>query len=190
MRILFLNHHGSYIGGAEGYISDVGQALHRAGHTSHLAYFSPTNADRLISPSSYVPVSEWPSLSHQTIAALEEMPAILSQFDVLVFPSHHETLPRIVAEAIASGMMVVGTLKEGAKEILRPDWIGLAFDTEDAGGLAAQIVRLIADSELRWRLAHCGQRAARERVTLERMVDETEAYLHCVAHSRGGGSLP
>jgi glycosyltransferase involved in cell wall biosynthesis len=48
MRILHLNHYGSNIGGAEGYIADVSRALSRAGHETVLASFAWEEPDRLM----------------------------------------------------------------------------------------------------------------------------------------------
>jgi len=113
----------------------------------------------------------------------EEMPAILQQFDVLLFPSiYEEPLARITQEAMASGLVVVGTTTGGTEEILVDGETGLAFAPGDAGGLANQIARLIADPELRCRLAQAGRQTVLENFTLERMVNEIEAYLmHCLA---------
>lgn len=110
------------------------------------------------------------------------MPALLQQFDVLVFPSiYEEPLARITQEAMASGLVIVGTTTGGTQEVLRDGETGLAFAPEDADGLARQVARLIADCDLRCRLAQAGQRTVRRNFTLDRMVDEIEAYLlNCV----------
>jgi glycosyltransferase involved in cell wall biosynthesis len=108
----------------------------------------------------------------------DEMPAIFQQFDVLIFPSiYEEPLARITQEAMASGLAVVGTTTGGTTEILRHEETGLTFAPEDAQGLAEQIVRLITNPDLRGRLSQSGRQMVLENFTLERMVDEIEAYL-------------
>jgi glycosyltransferase involved in cell wall biosynthesis len=115
----------------------------------------------------------------------DKMPAILQQFDVLIFPSiYEEPLARITQEAMASGLVVVGTTTGGTKEILRDGETGLTFAPEDAEGLAEQVVRLITDPDLCCRLAQAGRQTVLENFTLDRMVQEIEAYLlDCFAGS-------
>jgi glycogen synthase len=110
--------------------------------------------------------------------AKDQMPAILHQFDVLIFPSiYEEPLARITQEAMASGLVVVGTTTGGTREILRDGETGFTFAPEDADGLADQVTRLIVAPDLRYRLARAGRQTVLENFTLERMVKEIEAYL-------------
>jgi glycosyltransferase involved in cell wall biosynthesis len=122
----------------------------------------------------------------------DEMPALLQQFDVLIFPSiYEEPLARMTQEAMASGLVVVGTTTGGTQEILRDDETGLTFAPEDGGGLAEQIARLIADPDLCRRLAQAGRQTVLENFTIDRMVKEIEAYLQDVingaSHSSSNG---
>jgi glycosyltransferase involved in cell wall biosynthesis len=111
----------------------------------------------------------------------DEMPALLEQFDVLIFPSiYEEPLARITQEAMVSGLVVVGTTTGGTKEILRDGETGLTFAPEDAGGLAEQIARLMADPGLCRRLVQAGRQTVLENFTIDRMVKEIEAYLQDV----------
>jgi glycosyltransferase involved in cell wall biosynthesis len=116
----------------------------------------------------------------------DEMPAILEQFDVLIFPSiYEEPLARMTQEAMASGLVVVGTTSGGTKEILKDGETGLTFPPEDANGLAKQITRLLADPGLRCRLGQAGRQTVLENFTLEKMVNKIEAYLiECLSNSR------
>jgi glycogen(starch) synthase len=108
----------------------------------------------------------------------DEMPAILKQYDVLIFPSiYEEPLARITQEAMASGLVVVGTTTGGTEEILRDGETGLTFAPEDADGLAEQVTRLIVDPDLYCRLSQAGRQTVLENFTLDKMVNEIEAYL-------------
>lgn len=112
----------------------------------------------------------------------EEMPGILQQFDVLIFPSiYEEPLARITQEAMASGLVVVGTTTGGTKEILRDGATGFTFAPEDADGLGEQVARLLIDPDLRCHLAEAGRQTVLENFTLDKMVKEIEAYLVGVA---------
>jgi glycogen(starch) synthase len=114
----------------------------------------------------------------------DEMPALLQQFDVLIFPSiYEEPLARMTQEAMVSGLVVVGTTTGGTKEILREGETGLTFAPDDADGLAEQIGRLITDPSLCRRLAQTGRQTVLENFTIEGMVKEIEVYLQEVMHS-------
>jgi glycogen(starch) synthase len=108
----------------------------------------------------------------------DKMPAILQQYDVLIFPSiYEEPLARITQEAMASGLVVVGTTTGGTKEILRHGETGFTFAPEDADGLAEQVTRLIVDPDLCCRLAQAGRQTVLENFTLDKMAKEIETYL-------------
>ncbi len=108
----------------------------------------------------------------------DEMPAILQQFDVLIFPSiYEEPLARMTQEAMASGLVVVGTTTGGTPEILREGETGLTFAPEDADGLADQVTRLTIDPDLCGRLAEAGRQSVLENFTLNRMAQQIEDYL-------------
>jgi glycogen(starch) synthase len=111
-----------------------------------------------------------------------ELPAFLAQHDVLVLPSiWEEPQARISQEAMAAGLVLVGTLTGGTKEILVDQQNGLAFPPDDAEGLASQLKVLAEDPALRVRLVEAGWQTVSERFTIARMIDQLEAYLAEVA---------
>jgi glycosyltransferase involved in cell wall biosynthesis len=117
-------------------------------------------------------------VTFHTPVSKDQMPAVLQQFHALIFPStYEEPLARMTQEAMASGLVVIGTTTGGTKEILKDGETGLTFAPEDADGLAEQIGRLIADPGMCRRLAQAGRQAVLENFTLDRMVQEIEAYL-------------
>lgn len=120
----------------------------------------------------------------------EEMPAVLAQSDVLIFPSvYEEPFARMTQEGMVAGLAVIGTSTGGTPEILQHDETGLTFPPNDFQGLAAQIERLIDDRELCARLARNGRAMVVERFTLNQMVDQIEDYLLAIA-SQGATDHP
>jgi len=118
---------------------------------------------------------------HQPIPRAE-LPAFLAGFDILVMPSTwEEPQARISQEAMASGLVLIATLTGGTKEILIDDENGLAFEKEDAAGLAQQLRRLAADPALRTRLAEAAWQTVNANFTITHMIDQMEAYLRDVA---------
>jgi glycosyltransferase involved in cell wall biosynthesis len=113
------------------------------------------------------------------------MPEVFQQHDVLVLPSiYEEPLALIVQEAMAAGLVVVGTTTGGTGEILTDGENGLTFPARDAVALAAQLSRLAADPALGRRLAEAGRTTVLAHFTLERMVDEIETYTRDVVAGR------
>jgi glycosyltransferase involved in cell wall biosynthesis len=107
----------------------------------------------------------------------QEMPALLREYDALVFPSTwQEPLARVVQEAMAAGLVVVGTPTGGTPEILKDGETGLVFPAGDAASLAGRLEQLSRDEGLRCRLAANARQVVEERFGFERMADEIEAY--------------
>jgi glycogen(starch) synthase len=110
-----------------------------------------------------------------------EMPRALCEHDVFVFPSiWDEPFGRVLVEAMAARVPVVGTTVGGAGEILRDGETGLAFAPGDAAGLAAQLERLAASPELRKGLVERGQATVVSDFDTSRMAAGIEAYLEKV----------
>jgi glycosyltransferase involved in cell wall biosynthesis len=125
-------------------------------------------------------VSFWPRVPR------EEMPELLRRFDVLVFPSiWEENLARMMQEAMASGLVVVGTPTGGSPEALYDGRTGLAFPPGDATRLADCLEALARDPALRRRLVQSARSLVAEKFELGRMIAEIEAALAAVAGKEG-----
>jgi glycosyltransferase involved in cell wall biosynthesis len=94
----------------------------------------------------------------------------MSQIDVLVHPADHESFGRVVVEAMAAGLPVVGVRGGGVGEIVRDGETGLLADADDAAGLAACIERVGRNEELRRSLGTAGRRRALDTYSLEACV--------------------
>ncbi len=117
-----------------------------------------------------------------------DMPELLAKFDALLFPSiWEEPFARIVLEAMAAGVVVIGTRTGGTSEILVDGVNGLTFPPEDSAALWGQIQLLWQCPALRNKLAISARKTVAEHYTLERMIDETEDYLLSVFTRAQGG---
>jgi glycogen synthase len=112
------------------------------------------------------------------------MPTFLAQFHALLLPSEWDALPRMPMEAMAAGLVVIGTTTGGTGELLVEGETALTFAPGDAPGLARQIERLLDDPALVTRLAKNGRRWIENRFSFSRMVDEIEAVLQEMVHQR------
>ncbi|HLM58577.1 MAG TPA: glycosyltransferase family 4 protein [Pyrinomonadaceae bacterium] len=104
----------------------------------------------------------------------DDVSQILPTFDVFVSASRSEAFGVAMVEAMAAGVPVVATATEGALEIIEEGVTGLTVPPGDVASLASAVRSLLEDARLRASLAAEGARAARERFSIERMVEETE----------------
>ena len=105
----------------------------------------------------------------------EEMPAVFAEHEVLLFPSiWSEPLARIIQEAMACGLVVIGTATGGTREILKDGVNGLIFTAGDSQMLAKNILKITSDHELRRKLGLAARRTVESEFSLDRMVDEIE----------------
>lgn len=112
----------------------------------------------------------------------DQVPQVFAQHDVLIFPSDwHEPFARTVLEAMAAGLVVIGTTTGGTGEILLENETGLTFSAGDAEQLASQIQHLSQNTSLRNKLAIAGQSRVVDYFTLSRMVDQIEAAIFVLA---------
>ncbi len=100
---------------------------------------------------------------------------MLSGFDIFVSSSRSESFGVVIAEAMLSGVPVVASETEGAREIIADPSLGQLVPIGSAEALADAIVDLLNNPAKRQLLAVSGREYARENFSLERMVDETEA---------------
>ncbi|WP_049979581.1 glycosyltransferase family 4 protein [Halolamina rubra] len=100
----------------------------------------------------------------------EDVPQILAASDVLVLPSFREGTPRVITEAMASGLPVVATDIAGIPEQVEDGQNGNLVSTGDSAALAARMGDLVGDSELRERMGEAGLERA-ERFSVEAMVE-------------------
>ena len=120
----------------------------------------------------------------------QQLPAFLAAYDVLVLPSiWEEPMALISEEAMAAGLVLVGTLTGGTKEILSDGVNGLAFGCENPEELAGQLLRLAYDVPLRKRLADAAWQTIQEGFTTERMMDHLELFFAEMAAETAGRAL-
>jgi glycogen synthase len=106
------------------------------------------------------------------------IPELLRTYHALVFPSvWEEPFARTVLEAMAAGLVVVGTTTGGTGEILIEGQTGLTFPVGDQQALSMQISRLAREAGLRESLAVAGQRCVEENYSFTRMVNKLELAL-------------
>jgi glycogen(starch) synthase len=113
-----------------------------------------------------------------------EIPEWLGRFDIFLFTSiWPEPMARSVMEAMAAGLLVIGTEVGGQSEMLAHGQNALTFRAEDVESLVNHIARASGDPSLRLCLARAGQQMVLERFTLQRMATEIDQYLQNIVDS-------
>jgi glycosyltransferase involved in cell wall biosynthesis/GNAT superfamily N-acetyltransferase len=111
----------------------------------------------------------------------EDVRDLLAAMDVFVLASWREGMPRSAIEAAAMGKPMVLTDIRGCREVARPDQEALLVPPRDPEALAAAVLRLCGDPELRARLAGAARARALERFSeaavAERVVAEYRRLL-------------
>ena len=82
---------------------------------------------------------------------------LMRRADVFVMASFAEGVPVVLMEAMAAGTPVVATRVAGVAELVADDVSGLLVAPADPEALAAAVARLLADPDLRRRLAVAGR---------------------------------
>lgn len=110
--------------------------------------------------------------------AREQMPALMAACDVLILATlQNEPLARVVLEAMASGLVVVGAVTGGMAEVLQEGVTGLTFAPGSADDLAQQIARLLQIPTLPHDLTRMARILVRDEFSLDHMVDQCEHLL-------------
>ena len=126
--------------------------------------------------------------------AYENLPGLLKSLDVLVLPSvtilplHREQFGRVLVEAMAAGVPVVGSSSGAIPEVIGD--AGLVVPEGDPVALASAIDTLLGDAALRHRLVERGRRRARMHFDWTVVATQTLSLFHAaVAHRRGLTSM-
>lgn len=95
---------------------------------------------------------------------------ILSLMDLFVLPSLSEGVPKSIIEAMALGKPVVATRIGGIPELVREGETGLIVNPEDAKGLAAAIITLAKNQEIRQNYGEQGRRIAFQEFSIKKNI--------------------
>jgi L-malate glycosyltransferase len=105
---------------------------------------------------------------------LDNVAPLMAALDVYVSASHTESFGLAIVEAMASGLPVVATATEGAREIIDNAETGMIVPVCNPVALASSVLHLLEDEDERGRLGRIAREQSRSRFSLDRMVDATE----------------
>src|SRR5262249_14817459 len=114
----------------------------------------------------------------------DHVPLLLRALDVFVLASIFEPYGVALLEALAAGPAVVATCVNEIPEIVADGRTGLLVGPRAPEELAAALVRLAQSPELRQRLGHHAVADARQRFSLDRMVQQYQGLYDSVRSPR------
>jgi glycosyltransferase involved in cell wall biosynthesis len=103
-----------------------------------------------------------------------DIPYLLKASDVFVLPSMHEAFGLVLLEAMMAELPVIATSRGGVPEIITHGESGILIEPRNSQAIANAIENLIDDPEMAKKISKAGQKRAREKFDLKRMVEETE----------------
>jgi glycosyltransferase involved in cell wall biosynthesis len=106
---------------------------------------------------------------------IEDLGDWYGAFDAFLLTSANEGAPVVAIEALAASTPVVATDAGGTRTVVDDGESGYIAGVGDVEELASRLRQLRDDVDLRHRLGETGAVRMRERFSIERMVDETEA---------------
>jgi glycosyltransferase involved in cell wall biosynthesis len=114
-----------------------------------------------------------------------ELPQVYREHDVLVFSSiGPEGFPVTLLEAMACGLLIVGTTTGGSAEILEDGANSLTYPPDDAVALAEQCRWIAENRQKSSSLALAGQEFVRQQFNLDKLAEQTERYLESMSAGR------
>lgn len=116
-----------------------------------------------------------------------DIPDLLAVFDVQVLASSIEGVPNAILEGMAAGNAIVATDIAGNSEAITHEHTGLLIPVEQPAAIAAAILRLLDDAELRDRLGRAAQIEVARKFGMDRMVERTEALYQELVTTRSVG---
>ncbi len=109
----------------------------------------------------------------------EALPGLLRQHSLFILPSLHEGLPKVLIEAMAMGMICIGSRIDGITDLIRDGDNGYLIDGFSPDAIAAAITR--AHNERRTELGRAARRTVEETFSLEVYADREAALYRTLA---------
>jgi len=118
----------------------------------------------------------------------EDLGPLYATFDICALSSLNEGTPVAIIEAMAAERAVIATAVGGVPDIVDDGRTGILVASGDANALGAAIVRLAGNRDERRALGAAARRAAAERFSFERLVNDIDRlYQDALARKRREG---
>ena len=109
-----------------------------------------------------------------------DIPALMSELDVVVMASDAEPFGRITIEAMAAAKPVVAVNSGASGEIVVPGQTGYLVSMNNTGEMASAITDLLSDPEKASRMGQAGRKRVDEKFHIRRVAQEVQEVLQSV----------
>jgi glycosyltransferase involved in cell wall biosynthesis len=92
-----------------------------------------------------------------------DVPRLLTESDIFVLSSRREGHPFVLLEAMAGGCACVATRCAGVEDTVKDRETAFLVEIEDSSAMAAAVIKLVRDGELRKRLGSAARKEVRTR---------------------------
>jgi glycosyltransferase involved in cell wall biosynthesis len=101
----------------------------------------------------------------------EKVIKYLASADIFVLPSHFDSTPNALLEAMVSGKAVIVSDFPGNAEVVENNFDGLVFKTGDVNELVEKLLELISDKKLRDKLGKNAREKIKRKYSWDLMVE-------------------
>ena len=112
----------------------------------------------------------------QLLGFRRDVADLMTASDIFVMGSAHEGLPVAIMEAFAAGLPVVATTVGGVPQQVRENVEGILVPPRDPTALAAALMKVATDSELRTQMATAATERASEYDIRRAMAAQEREY--------------
>ena len=114
------------------------------------------------------------------LGTVENVPQVVSIFDVAVMSSDFDTFSNSILEYMAMSKPVVATNVGSFFEVVRQDVNGYLLQPGDPEGLAESVLKLLDDKNLAVQLGKAGRKIVEEEFSIQKMVETYEVLFEGV----------
>ena len=113
-----------------------------------------------------------------------DVPELMAAFDIFALSSLWEGLPRVLPQAMATGLPIVTTAADGSAEAVEDGVNGFVVPADAPQALASALLRLLDDPALAQQMGAAG-RARVDEFSATRMVDEIATLYETLLRKKG-----
>jgi polysaccharide biosynthesis protein PelF len=114
----------------------------------------------------------------------KDVPALLAALDIFCWLSRGEGMPHVIAEAGAAGLPIIATPDNGALQQVEDGVTGIFVPHETPSAVAAAMLRLLDDPDLRRRMGSAMRQSVEARYSVGAVLPQWHALIDAVVAER------
>ncbi|HBE40664.1 MAG TPA: glycosyltransferase family 1 protein [Bacteroidales bacterium] len=106
----------------------------------------------------------------------EEIPGLIEEAEVCVYPSHMEAMPMAWLEVLAMGKALIGSKAGPGPEIINDGVTGLLCDPLNPEDIAEKTIRNLKNQEMGFTLGKAARQEVRKRFSIKKLVQQNISF--------------